>query len=144
MVTNPIRWQFFCYWWNSTLKNLVWNSKWFNKDVFFYQKVGILDTSDILCELDLDRATELFHLKLIDTYKETCPIKTKTLSAKDQKQPWISSAIKNEHKKETSLFSLYRRNLISNHEVNNFRNFVTNQIRSTKKKTYFHKFSKLF
>ena len=81
----------------------------------------------------VDRATEMFHLKLIDIYNETCLIKkTETLSGKDQ----IIHAVKIILKNKQRYFSLYRRNLISNQHYTNFRNFVTSQIMSAKKQYY--------
>ena len=98
----------------------------------FYQKVAILDTSHQMCEPDVEQGYEVDSPPILDIYNETRLVKTKTLCRKDQKKNWIRHAINMNIKKRHHYFSQYRRNLISNREYTNFRNFVPNQIRCTK------------
>ena len=75
-----------------------------------------------------------------NTYKLCCPIKSKTLSNKDLKKPRISREIISKIKK-IHYFALYCHNKIPKDFYTHFRNFVTGQIRRSKRDYYEHKFN---
>ena len=75
-----------------------------------------------------------------NTYKLCCPIKSKTLSKKDLKKPWISCEIISNIKKRQHHFALYCQNKIPTDFYTYFRNFVISQIRRSKNDYYEHKF----
>ena len=81
-----------------------------------------------------------FHEALLSIYYDSCPIKIRTISPKKFKNPWITKIILTNIKKRQNYFSLYKQGKLSLNEYKSFRNFVTNQIRSSKKDYY----SKLF
>ena len=76
-----------------------------------------------------------------NTYKLCLPIKSKTLSNKGLKKPWISCEIISNIKKRHHYFALYCQNKIPKDFYTHFRNFVTGQIRRSKKDYYEHKFN---
>ena len=87
---------------------------------------------------NVDSSIELLNEKILNCYNYCCPIKTKTISVKDQIKPWINSQIKENIKKRQNNYLLYRRNLMSRREYNAYRNQVNDQIRSSKR-DYFHR-----
>ena len=76
-----------------------------------------------------------------NTYKLCCPIKSKILSNKDLIKPWIAREIISNIKKRQHYFALYCQNKIPKDFYTHFRNFVTGQIRRSKKDYYGHKFN---
>ena len=52
-----------------------------------------MNFEELLCEPDADRATNLLHTKILEAYNESCPIRTKTLSVKDQSKPWFTNSV---------------------------------------------------
>ena len=76
-----------------------------------------------------------------NTCKLCCPIKSKTLSNKDLKKPWIASEIISNIKKRQQYFAQYCQNKIPKDFFTHFRNFVTGQIRRSKKDYYEHNFN---
>ena len=76
-----------------------------------------------------------------NTHKLCCPIKSKTLSDKDLKMAWISREIISNIKKRQHYFELHCQNKIPKKIYTHFRNFVTVQIRRSKKDYYEHKFN---
>ena len=75
-----------------------------------------------------------------NTHKLCCPTKSKTLSNKDLKKPWITSEIISNIKKRQHYFVLYCQNKIPKDFYTHSRNFVTGQIRRSRKDYYEHKF----
>ena len=75
-----------------------------------------------------------------NSYNICCPIKTKTVSPKSMRKPWITSEILNNIRKKNSYLLLYRQSKISSYYYNRFKNFVTSQIRNSKKTYYRRQF----
>ena len=76
-----------------------------------------------------------------DSYRNCCPIKTKTISYKDSIKPWITKEIINFMKKRHNYFILYRKKIIPKKTYSNFRNFVTKKIRKAKFDYFEQKFN---
>ena len=114
-----------------------------------YKIVHLKEYENLFCELssydfnsllnisDLNLSITMLHEKVLESYNKHCPIKTKLLSYKRNENPWITPSLKFNMKKRQRYFDLYKRNLMTFSEYKNFRNFVTNQIRASKK-YYFH------
>ena len=73
-----------------------------------------------------------------NTYKLCCPIKSKTLSNKDLKKFWITREILSNI---IHYVALYCQNEIPKDFYTHLGNFVTGQIRRSKKDYYEHKFN---
>ena len=52
-----------------------------------YDKVASTSFSNVVEEEDIDNALLLFHEILLKIYNECCPIKTKSISVKDELKP---------------------------------------------------------
>ena len=90
----------------------------------------ILDAED--CSIALSMLTEVLHEK----YDICCPIKSRAVSPKFFKKPWISRKILKNIKKRQNYFTLYKQRKLSKENYSRFRNFVNNQIRTSKKEYY--------
>ena len=104
----------------------------------FYERFRSEVATFPLDDSNVDFSIELLNEKILSCYNYCCPIKTKTISVKDQKKPWITSEIKESIKKRQNNYLLYRRNLMSKREYNAYRNKVNDDIRSSKR-NYFHR-----
>ena len=83
---------------------------------------------DYLENLDCDEAVEELHLKVLSTFNHFYPIKSKTISHKNARKPWINYDIKTRIKKRQNLFILYKQNKLSKITFNRYRNYVTSKI----------------
>ena len=90
---------------------------------------------------DYTIAMESLALAVDNTYRLCSPIKSKTLSNKNLKKPRISLEIISNIKKRQHYFALYCQNKIAKDFYTHFRNFVTGQIRWSRKDYYEHKFN---
>jgi len=66
-------------------------------------------------------------------YTTCCPLKSKTVSPKSKAKPWINRNILSYIRRRDNLYILYRRGHITKPAYNRFRNFVTAQIRISKR-----------
>ena len=98
------------------------------------------DFSQILDMENCSDSFSQFYTTLLNIYHESCPLKVKNVSPKQFRKPWITKVILSNIKKRQNYFSLYKDGKISSNEYKHFRNFVTYQIRNSKKEYY----SKLF
>ena len=60
----------------------------------FYQKFSMIDSTQLMNETDINEALIKLDNKIMDRYKECCPIKAKVISSKDQIKPWIKQSLK--------------------------------------------------
>ena len=104
------------------------------------QSLLCLDLNHITGSDNCTSAMESLAQAVDNTYKMCCHIKPKKLSNKDLKKPWISREIISNIKKR-HYFALYCQNKIPEDFYTHFRNFVTGQIRRSKKDYYEHKFN---
>lgn len=61
----------------------------------------------------------------MNLYNENCPVKTKTISYKDDLKPWIDRETKQKIKKRQSYFLLYKKGRMGREVYNRYRNMVT-------------------
>ena len=88
-----------------------------------------------------DDAIKEFSDILYTSYNNCCPIKTKTLSRKAQQKPWITNTIFSNMKKRDAYHSLWLQNKIEGRLFPIFRNRVTNEIQSSKRRYFKEKFN---
>ena len=106
-----------------------------------FNKLRCLDLNHITGYDNCTTAMESLAHAVGNTHKLCCPIKCETLSNKDLKKPWIYREIISNIKKR-HYFALYCQNKIpKDFFYTHFRNFVTGQIRRSKKDYYEHKFN---
>ena len=91
---------------------------------------------DFVNTLDCDSSlTELNNI-IMSEYNRNCPVLCKSVTRRERIKPWITSHIKNLIKRRQNLFKLLIKNRISRLEYNRFRNYVTTEIRNSKKTYY--------
>jgi len=91
------------------------------------------DYSPIYADENLTNAITSLSELLNTTYDIYCPIKKKTVSPKARQKPWITRIILRHIKQRNNLFTLYRQQRIPEQTYKRFRNFVTNEIRHSKR-----------
>ena len=91
---------------------------------------------ELLSENDINKSITEFQNTLLYYYNLNCPIKSKTISPKNDSKPWIDQSIKNQIKTRQNYYLLWKHGKMSKSEFSSFRNFVTNSIR-LRKKNYF-------
>ena len=95
-----------------------------SEDLYNYQATSI------------DDHLEFLHKRLIENYKNCCPIRSKTISPKDKIKPWINDELKQYMKRRENFFELFKRNLVSRQFYNYYRNLVSKKIRLARKSYY--------
>ena len=104
---------------------------------------------ELLSLIDFDHFTRVEDINLAFTklydiifkiYCETCPIKTKHITQKQLKNPWIGHHLKGLIRRRHINFLLVKQNTITNIFLNYFRNRVTNELRRAKSDYYVEKF----
>ena len=108
----------------------------------FFNRVSEFNFDDIYNNDDCAVSLSMFDEVLHEIYNECCPIKSKTISPKRLKKPWISNKIISYIKKRQNYFLLFKQNKIRTETYHQFRNFVTSQIRRSKKSYYLNLFEK--
>ena len=91
-----------------------------------YNKLNEYDFDNILDTEDSSAAMAMFDEILHEIYNTCCPIKTKSISPKSFKKPWINRKILINIKKRQNYFTLYRHKKLSIENYTRFRNFVNN------------------
>ena len=99
------------------------------------------DFSDVYECNDVSLAHNIFSNTIDHYYNLHCPIRNKTISSKSLKNPWITKTILSNIKKRQNYHILFKQNKISANEYHEFRNFVTNQIRNSKRDYFSMKFN---
>lgn len=107
----------------------------------FYNYLSQYDFNEIANDLECEEALNYIINILNTTYDQCCPIRTKTISYKSQMKPWITNTIVQNIKKRQAYFLLYHQNKIPKNLYVRFRNFVTHQIRHSRKQYYLNKFN---
>ena len=83
---------------------------------------------------------EQLYGQIFECYDQCCPIKTKTISPKQQSKPWIVGRILDFVRIRQSYYKLFKLGKIPESFYKRYRNFVTNEIRNSRKNYYRHKF----
>ena len=91
---------------------------------------------EFIDSLDCDSSLSMLNHIILKEYNTCCPIIYKTVTRKERAKPWINSAIKNLIRRRQNLFKLLTRGRITRREYNRYRNFVTQEIRNSRKKIY--------
>ena len=107
----------------------------------FYLNISSYDFSSIEDLADCSNALKELTDIIDHEYKSCFPLKSRTISYKNKIKPWISKEILSYIKKRHHYFLLFRKNIMSKKSYSDYRNFVTNKIRSAKKKYYEDKFN---
>lgn len=92
---------------------------------------------------DVDSLTKNFITKLNNLYTSSFPIKTKYLSEKRFKKPWLTPALLQSIKNKSKYFKLYKLGLISHVFYTNYKNKLTSLIRRSKEQYFHSEFSRL-
>ena len=88
---------------------------------------------------DVNVLCENFHSTLYKAYHETCPIKTKYISAKRLKNPWLSDELLSSISRKHEIYRLCQRDSQYLPLFKRYRNALTTAIRDAKKKYFSEK-----
>ena len=105
-----------------------------------FRNVSSVDFSDIVDCDDVDISISGLTNIIYKAYDTCCPVRNKTISPRSLRKPWITREILSNIRKRNSYLLLLYQNKISKKFYIRFRNFVTSQIRNSKKTYYFEKF----
>ena len=83
--------------------------------------------------LDLNSKFNLFYDELDRIYKVCCPIKTKEISEKRFKKPWLSNQLLDDIQKKYVLYKRYKNGLIRYEEFLNYQKELKNKIKIAQK-----------
>ena len=99
------------------------------------------DFDSVIDENDINATMINFTDLLFSNYDKCCPVKTKTLSPKSLKCPWITIEIKSHIRKKDAYAKLCKNGKIPKPLFNKYRNFVTTLIRKSKFEYFQKKFN---
>ena len=101
-----------------------------NKELF-YQKISNFDWNSIQCD-NIDEYTQKFLHTINKIFCDCFPIKTKYISLKRFKNPWITNEILELIKLKSTYFLFLRQNLITQAVNNSLKNKVNQAVRKAK------------
>ena len=94
--------------------------------------------------MDVHERCEFLIQQVYEIYNKCCPIRSKQISLKSFKNPWIDSVLASSIKEKFSLFRNYKRGINSFNEYNTFKNALQSRIRQAKAKYFKRKFDQSF
>ena len=94
--------------------------------------------SDFIIPDDCNESINKLDSIILKEYNNCCPIKVKTVSHRERKNPWISFEIKSLIRRRENFHKLLLQRKMSRMEYNRFRNFVTSKIKLAKKNYYYN------
>ena len=103
----------------------------------FIEEISAVDFDSVVPEtIDCDLVVSAFNSKIFEIYDRTCPIKTKILTQKDKKSPWVNHDLKVLIKKRNYYYKKMKQGDFRQEPFRVFRNYVTNCLRNAKKQYY--------
>ena len=109
----------------------------------FFENLSSYTNNDFISQENVNESLNNLDKILLDELNKCCPIKTKYISPREQKNPWINSEVKSLIKRRENYHKLYLGRKMTKVEYNRFRNYVTNRIRITKKNYFTNLFNNL-
>lgn len=91
-------------------------------------------------EIDVNYSTNVFHESLYKIYNSCCPINKKTISVKRLSKPWVTDDLLLAINRKHSLFKDYKLGVVSFDMYKQYNNFVTREIKKSKKSYFDYKF----
>ena len=101
------------------------------------------DFRNITQELDNDTSFKLLSNCVYNSYNIACPIVKKRVSPKRMRKPWITDNILACIRQRTAYSVLWKTNRLPTLFYKNYRNQVTNMIRTAKQRYYLQKFNQM-
>ena len=99
---------------------------------------------NISTNMDIHAKCEYFIQQFYSIYNKCCPIRSKQISFKSLKNPWIDTVLANAIKQKFYLFANYKRGIATFNEYNQFKNALQTKIRQAKMKYFKYKFEQTF
>lgn len=106
-----------------------------NNNKFTSELEGI-NWEELLVLPNTNENFNLFHNIVNECYNKCFPIKTKFITAKRLHNAWLSSGILNSIKHKCKLFKMYKLGIVSHHIFKQYRNQLTQVVRSAKTNYY--------
>ena len=107
----------------------------------FTQALSEIDWNEILSSDDVNQNFKTFEDKCNAIYNEIFPIKTKFISDKRLKTPWISQAVLNSIKRKNILFNYFKIGSVPSEDYKKYRNTLNKVINTAKKDYYIMQFT---
>ena len=112
-------------------------------DAQFKDKLRNCDLDEILLMDDVNLAFNAFHDKIFKIYDESYPLISKRITLNSNKNPWITSAIKESIKTKNRMYKKYVKHPITYADTYKlYRNNLTKIIRTAKNDYYKQKFTR--
>ena len=109
----------------------------------FRQLLLASDLAGMTQREDIDDAFHLLYENVFDAYNIACPIVKKSMSMKRMRKPWITDDILSCIRLRSAYSVLWKSNRFPSEQYKEYRNYVTNKIRTSKKRYYSEKFQAL-
>ena len=98
--------------------------------------------TDVLDNHTAETAFDQFDNLFSDSYNKAFPIKTKTITEKDIRKPWVTQTLINKIKEREKLHKLASKRKIEWKIYTDFRNRLTTEFRQAKAKYFEEKFER--
>ena len=92
---------------------------------------------------NFDDAFNYLYNSIYELYEKACPIKTKTISKKRWKKPWITNEIIQNIKQRNAYYVLWKSNRIPEQIYKRYRNYVVGKLRQSKQQYCVDKFNEI-
>lgn len=108
----------------------------------FTECLSIIDWNDLLINRDVNNSTQSFLDTLLTVFDNCFPLKSKEISEKRAKNPWITSGVLRSIRTKNKLFKDFKLGFITRNEYNIYRNHLNATIRTAKRDYYLNYFEK--
>ena len=99
--------------------------------------------SVVSTDIGVSEAISSLNDKIFEIYNESCPIKTKIITARDKKNPWVTQGVKFLVKQRDHSFRNMKRGITPPEAHRTVRNYVTDRLRVAKKEYFSNLFISL-
>ena len=102
----------------------------------FSNKLQSINWNELLTHSNTNDNFKLFYNIVYDFYNNCFPIKTKYVSAKRLRNAWLTTGLLNSIKHKCKLFKMYKLGTVSHDTFKQYRNILTQAVRSAKTNYY--------
>ena len=93
-------------------------------------------------DMSVNDRTMLFNDALFSLYNNCCPVRSKQLSSKRITKPWLSNNLLICIRRKYMLFKRYKNNEVSFNEYNDYKNYVSREVKAAKRNFFKNRFDR--